>query len=110
MKTIALIFMLCSLSSFANTGLIDMAKDFGSVVFSSDNQAINVDSQHVQVHFKSAINDIIQVASISYTDASDHYYATIEMQKDSQGLYFISSCTTPDYVVEWKNGEACRDI
>lgn len=110
MKGLVLVVMLFTISAFANNSVLDVAKSFGAVVFSSNSNAIDVSTTNVHVEIKSAVRDEVQVAHISYTDASDHYYAQVELMKNELEEYYISSCSTPDYVVEWKNGKACREL
>lgn len=110
MKTLLILLVLSISSSFASTSAEDTAKVFGSIMFKDNSKSENLKTSHIDVQIESALTDEIQVAHISYTDASDHYYAIIEIKKDKNQTYYVSSCSTPDYVVEWKNGEACRQL
>ncbi len=110
MKALVLVFMLSAVSALANNSVIDVAKNFGAIMFSSNAKAVDVNVSHVNVQIKSLVSEETQVAHISYTDASDHYYAEVQLKENELGEYYISSCSTPDYVVEWKNGKACREL
>jgi len=110
MKALALVFMLSALSALANNSVVDVAKSFGSIMFSNNAKTIDVNASDVNVQIKSLVSEETQVAHISYTDASDHYYAEVQIEENELGEYYISSCSTPDYVVEWKNGKACREL